>query len=266
MQILNGRQIRVYLGKCFRLFTNEKAWTLFLSSAVIAIIICWVSGDEMFETFYATRNGAFALVCACIWMGIFNSIQSVCRERDIIKREHRTGLRVSSYILAHLVYESFLSFVEALISVIILWILRTPSSNAGVFLPGFIEMFVNLFLIIFSADTMGLLISCLVKNPTQAMTVMPFALILQLVLCGVIFSLSGFAGKLANVTISKWGVRAICTTADVNSMPYADANVYDDYEFVTSHLLETWLMLVIFIAAVAIISIIALSLVDRDKR
>ena len=46
-------------------------------------------------------KGAFALTCVAIWNGCFNSIQSVCRERPIIKREHRSGMHISSYAVSY---------------------------------------------------------------------------------------------------------------------------------------------------------------------
>ena len=94
-QRISGRgQIAIYLGKCFRLFQNEKQWKNFLSSFIIITIISLVTGPEMFSSYEATNKGAFAIISACIWSGLFNSIQSICRERAIIKREYRTGLRI----------------------------------------------------------------------------------------------------------------------------------------------------------------------------
>jgi hypothetical protein len=259
------RQAGIYLGKCFRLFANEKSWTLFLSAAAIAIIICWVAGDHMFVTFAATRSGSFALVCACIWMGIFNSIQSVCRERGIVKREYRTGLSISAYVAAHLIYEAFICLAEALITVIILFVMRDPP-HTGVFLTAWLELFVSFFLIIYAADAMGLLISCLVKDETQAMTVMPFALILQLVLSGVIFSLEDAANTLSYLTISKWGVRALGISANTNRLWGADEQMRAEFLYSTGHLTNTWLILLGFILIFAGLCVFALRSVDKDKR
>lgn len=79
------KQVKIYTGKCFRVFFNERGWKIFISAAIITLIICSVTSEDMFAEYRATRNGAFALVCACIWIGIFNSIQSICKERDIIR-------------------------------------------------------------------------------------------------------------------------------------------------------------------------------------
>ena len=266
-RISRGGQIQVYMGKCFRLFINERGYKLLVSAAIIAVIISWVSGDDMFRTFSGTRSGAFALVCACIWIGVFNSIQSICRERAIIKREYRTGLYISSYITAHMLYEMILCFVQALIVTIIVLIIRDAPSS-GVFLPAGLELFITFFWVIYSADVLGMAVSCIVKNETAAMTAMPFVLIIQLVMSGAVFSLDGAASVISHFTISRWGVNAICTTANVANMPeifWADVN-RADFEFVASNLIGMWFTLIAFTLLYGIIGILFLKSIDKDKR
>ena len=72
-------QTRIYIQKCFRIFFHEGGWKTFISAAIITLIIAGVVSEDIFKSYAATRNGAFALVCACIWIGIFNSIQSICK-------------------------------------------------------------------------------------------------------------------------------------------------------------------------------------------
>jgi len=262
-------QVKVYTGKCFRAFSNDKGWKAFISSIIILIIISWVAGRDMFHTLYETRSGAFALVCACIWIGIFNSVQSICRERAIIKREHRTGLHISSYITAHMLYEMVLCLVQALISVVILFVMRDPPIH-GIITSSLIEFFITFFLVIFAADMLGILISSVVKNETQAMTVMPFVLILQLVMSGVIFALDDVASLISNITISKWGVNAIGSIANLNAMP--DTLVIsnfnrDDFASVPGNLYRTWVILALFALSYIVISTVILKIfIDKDKR
>lgn len=141
-----GQQIKIYIKKCFHSYINEKGWKNFISAGLISILICMVTGEETFVSYNATRSSAFALVCACIWIGIFNSIRMICREREIIKREHRTGLHMSSYLSARWIFEAVICFVEAFLVVVIVWI-----ANCGhfiqekvVFLP-IIELFITFF-------------------------------------------------------------------------------------------------------------------------
>ena len=84
---------------------------------------------------------------------------------------------------------------------------------------------ITLFLVIYCADILGMAVSSIVKSEKAAMTVMPFILIIQLVMCGMFFPLEGVAAGVSNLTISKWGMEAIGTTAD---MKYDAGSRYPD--------------------------------------
>lgn len=126
-------QIRIYVGKCFRMFINEKGWKSLISTAIISAILAWVIGENTFTVYESTKTGVFAMICGCIWVGLFNSIQSICREREIIKREHRTGLHISSYVLAHMIYEFVLCAAEGLVLTAIFGIFREFPDRGVVF-------------------------------------------------------------------------------------------------------------------------------------
>lgn len=265
-RISRAKQVRIYTGKCFRVFKNEKGWKAFISAAIITILISLVTSEETFVEYAATRNGAFTLVCACIWIGLFNSIRSVCKERAIIKREHRTGLHISSYVVAHLVYEMVISLAESLIVVIIVTVANLGHlPEEGVFLPPVVELMITFFLIIFASDALGLLISSIVRNENSAMTVMPFILIIQLVMSGLIFELSGAIKTVSALTISRWGLDAICATANTNAM----GSIYPvskEMESTVENLLWLWGIQLLFVVVYTVLAIAFLEQVDKDKR
>ncbi|MDD2978573.1 MAG: ABC transporter permease [Hespellia sp.] len=258
------KQTKINIGICFRGFINEKGWKIFISVALISILICMVTGEETFVSYNATRSGAFALICACIWIGIFNSIRTICREREIIKREHRTGMHISSYVMAHWIYEAVLCLAEA---VLVTAIVRVANMGhfieSGVLFFPLLELYITFFLTIFSSDALGLLISSIVKNENTAMTVMPFALIIQLVMSGMIFELTGLPELISAVTISRWGLAAICTSANVNRMSYQSMA---DCDPTGGNLLWLWLVLLGFAVLYGALSIIALEFVDNSSR
>lgn len=262
-------QIKVYTGKCFRLFLGEKQWKNLVSTLIIIVLVSMVTGKEMFQTLSDTRNGSFAIVCACIWIGLFNSIRSVCRERAIVKREHRTGLHISSYILAHVLYEAALCGAEALIvtcGVCVKNASHLPKS--GLIFPMGIDMYLTFFLILFSADMLALLISSLVKSESAAMTVMPFVLIVQLIMSGVIFELSGLTEAISYLTIGKWGLNGICAIANTTSkvsLQYTFSGL-EGCDATAENLLHIWGILLVFSALYTVLSILFLKQVDRDQR
>lgn len=264
------RQTDIYIRKHCRIFYYEKGWTAFVSTFIITLLIISVTSKDMFNTYNATRNGAFALVCACIWIGIFNSIQSICKERNIIKREHRSGLSITAYIVSHVLFDFVLCSIEALIVITI--VLITYFSNApiiGVLFPLFLELYITFFLTIWASDILGIAISSIVKTPNIAMTVMPFILIIQLIMSGMIFELENFAAFISRFTISKWSLNAICSIANINNMSDSALSVYahpEDYNSTIMNLLSCWTILLVFIAVYCLIAIISLQFIDKDKR
>ena len=283
-------QIKIYLGKCLRTFVNEKGWKSLISTLIISIILAWVIGDNTFVVNESTKTGVFAMICGCIWTGLFNSIQSICRERAIIKREHKTGLHISSYVIAHMLYELALCIVEAIILTIVFDLFRDFPSHGVLFGWTGFEFCISFALIIFCADALGLMVSCIVKTENAAMTVMPFVLIIQLVMSGMMFSLPEEARPIKELTISKWGLCAICSSADLNEIPTRDTlekfekaaasdetitswkdlnltQTYDmEYDASIQHIASTWLVLILYSAAYGFIGVLFLKLVDKDKR
>ena len=68
-------QTFIYLGKFFRMFIFQNDWKVLPMSAIIAGLVCFAVGKNLFKTMEGTVLGAFALACICVWNGFFNSIQ-----------------------------------------------------------------------------------------------------------------------------------------------------------------------------------------------
>lgn len=110
---------------------------------------------------------------------------------------------------------------------VIVWIANhSHFIEDGVMFPPVVELLFTFSLIIFSSDALRLLISSVVKTENTAMTVMPFALIIQLIMSGMIFELQGLPKLISAFTISRWGVTAICSSADVNGMTFIGLDEY----------------------------------------
>ncbi len=150
---------------------------------------------------------------------IFNSIQAICRERAVIKREHRAGLHITSYVAAHIVYQFFLCSAQVAITLIVcraLGVQYPEKDSIGIGITA--KLFITLLLITFAADMMALMISAIVHSQMAAMTVMPFMLIIQLVFSGFIM-LPDYLKDVSRLMISKWGVQGLCVISDYNSLP-----------------------------------------------
>ena len=213
-------QMIIYLGKLFRMFIFQNDWKVLPMSAIIAGLVSFAVGSNLYKTMEGTIMGTFALACICIWNGFFNSIQVICRERAIIKREHRSGLHISAYIAAHVIYQAILCTLQAIITIAVLSATDVKLPDKALITPiAVVDLWITLFLLTFCADMLALMVSAISKNTTIAMTIMPFLLIVQLVFSGGFFSLPAQAQPLTNMTIAKWGLTSLCAQGDYNSLP-----------------------------------------------
>ncbi|MBQ6415022.1 MAG: ABC transporter permease, partial [Butyrivibrio sp.] len=204
-------QTLIYLGKFFRMFLFQNDWKVLPMAAVIAGLVAFSVGQNIYKTMEGTLMGTFAISCICIWNGFFNSIQVICRERAIVKREHRSGLHISSYVAAHMIYQAFLCILQVVITIGVCMLMRVEIPHKSLITPwAVVDFGLTLFLITYCADMLALLISAFAKTTTTAMTIMPFLLIVQLLFSGAFFNLPQEAMPLTNLTATKWGLTALC--------------------------------------------------------
>ena len=188
-----GVEIHVYFRKMFRINMREKSWKYLIFALIISLLVAMIVGPDMFGNFESTNSGFFTLASACIWIGIFNSIQSVCKEHEIIRAEYRQGMKIAAYVSAHALWQALLCLAQTIIIFIVCCIFMKFDKSAHLLLGAYVENFVTIYLLTFGASILGLMISSVSGNPTTAMTIMPFVLIIQLVMSGVLFSLNGFS-------------------------------------------------------------------------
>ena len=295
-------QVIIYLGKLFRICIHEHSWKVLPMAAVVAFIVASVC-ENVFVNMEGTEVGALAFACVCIWNGFFNSIQSICKERPIIKREHRAGMHISSYMIANMIYQAVLCFLQTIIQIYIYRLCGIKYPTYGLITGSFVIDFgITLFLISYSADMLALMVSCIVKSTTVAMTVVPFLLIIQLIFSGVAFQLNGVTDQISQATISRWGIRTICTVADHNSMPSVtlqaafnkltaipevkavakyiytsevwdiignasqESRVSDEYAFTVENIRNEWLVMGSLSIVFAAVGTVFLEFIDRDRR
>lgn len=240
--------------------------------------------DGQIAAFYGTQVGIFMLVIVAIFVGVCNSIGEICKERNILKREYMTNLRLDAYVVSKLVVQGVVCAVQMIIVLFVffLFVHNKEIPDSGIIFGNvWIEYYITMFLLTFAADVMSLVISSFVKSASGANSLIPIVLIVQIVFCGVMFKLDGIMDLLSNVMISKWGIRALSATTRLNDAqeiflienPSTQISMGSDMSIISSifnstaaHLLAVWGVLVAFIAAFAIICRFALISVKNDKR
>ena len=214
-------QVWIYLGKLLRMFIYQNDWKVLPMAALIAGLVGMVIKSRLFQTMEGTLMGSFALVMVCIWNGCFNSIQVICRERDVIKREHRSGMHISSYIRAHMIYQALLCLLQTAVTLYITNVVGVEYfKEPGLVTPyRIVDFGISMFLIAYASDMLSLWVSSLAKSTTTAMTIMPFVLIFQLVFSGGMMSLPAWTEQITPLTISNPALKVLCTQSNYNALP-----------------------------------------------
>ena len=217
-------QIPVCLGKMLRMFFYQNDWTVLPLSAAVAGLVGIVIRHRIFINMEGTLMSGLAVTSVCLWNGCFNSIQAICREREIVKREHRGGMHITSYIMSHMIYQALICAVQTGIILFVFKYIGVRFPEHSIFERNFlIEYFISLFLITYAADMMSLFISALCRSTTTAMTVMPVVLILQLVFSGGMITLPKVLDPLSDYFISNTGFKLIASEANYNNLELTTA-------------------------------------------
>ena len=217
---------------------------LFLQPVLIALLLGIVADDRVFEIYESTKSILFALSCAGIWIGLFNSIQEICKERVVLKREYMGNLKLWAYTLSKFLIQSVVGILQAAVMTAVFGLVVGMPEKGILFQKSFFEMFFTVWLTITASMALGFIISAFVKSGDKAMTCAPFVLIIQLLFSGILFELKGAGSKIAYATISKWSVESLGSIADLNSLtmkmqeeiPGIEHEFQDIFESVSKHL------------------------------
>lgn len=261
----------------------KKLLMITLLPVITAVIVGAVSGDKMYAYMEDTKSTLFTIVCVSVWIGLFNSIQEICQERGILKREYMANLNLFSYIMSKFAVQAILCFLQSIIFFLISCIFIDFPDKGLVTGSGKLDIFISLFLIMLASDAMGLLISSLVKSGDIANIIAPVVLILQLVMSGVLFKLEGFSEYISYATVSKWGMESLGSVSKLNSM---DSNIMEGktdmeiqslkslikvekdhcFDATNEHMVKTWLILMTFSVVLMLLAALVLTRISKDSR
>ncbi len=213
-----AKQFATLSSRYMKLLVNDRArlLLLLLQAPVLAALICLVAGKGCFTEYESTKSCLFALSCAAFWVGILDSIQEICKERDIFEREYAGGMRIGAYVLSKCAVLGGLCMVQALLLTVAFCAFESMPAKALVFVP--LELFVTNFFLTFSAMCLGLLVSALFRNPDRAIAMAPLLIMPQILFSGLVFELKGVAEKVSLFVHCRWGMEAFGTTANLNGL------------------------------------------------
>lgn len=276
------RELLLLLEESFSLLVSQTRNVIIslLFPLGAAAITIWIAGEDMFNNMESTKSASFILVCAAIWGGLFNSIQVIVKERENIKRDYVSGaLRIGCYTASRALVQFLLCAFQAAVLCLsfigVEYFYGNELPEKGIiFDTVLVEYYITVFLIMYAADTMGLMISCIVKSEQLASQLSPYILIVQLLFSGVLFAMEGAASSVSALMLSRWGVEALGSISNLNDLslrlqeefPMIPHEADDAFLYTAEHLQEVWLILAAFVIVPLIIGNFALHAVKKDSR
>lgn len=246
---------------------NDRQWIQIVLTPVFLIgIIMIVLQKMLFASYGETKVSLFIITIALMWVGIFNSITSICSMKKRIKRQYKEGMSVFAFTVGRLIFELLRCLVQAVLTVIVfsisIKILNITFPSQGILLPFNIEIFFSFYLIITSSDILGLLISSFSSNNEKAMTIMPLFLVIEMIFSNSLFELPAVFGNLLNnlslLMISRFGIDLLGVSMDMNSMAGAVLEEFPKitFEYSIEHYAFCIFILVCFSLVYALITML----------
>ena len=177
-------------------------------SLLVAVLLVMVFGNledltDKPEHALKWGNLLFLLAVTSFWFGCNNAAKEIVKERVIYTRERDFNVQAGSYYCSKFLLLVLCSAIQALVlaAVVEFWC-RPPVAVAGLCL-----MLTSLAA---AGVSLGLAISALAPTEEMAITLIPVAVIPQIILSGVIAKLDGISKLLAQTFITVyWGNRGL---------------------------------------------------------
>jgi ABC-type multidrug transport system ATPase subunit len=230
---------------------------LLLQAPIIGLLLMLVAKADAIVGRGAVASEAkkvlFMLATVGVWFGIINAAREIVKETPIYKRERLANLHIGPYVLAKVLVLTLIVIVQSALLLGLL-ALKVHFPDQGVLMPAAIELFITTLLTALAGLALGLALSALASTPDRATSLVPLALIPQILFAGVIFSLGEgvtLQRLLSWLTISRWSMDAYGATANINELPFQPGfgvlpNPPAEYSHTPGHLLSRWLILLAY--------------------
>jgi len=187
----------------FNIKLNDRLNTLVMvgQAPIIAGLICLIFKD-------ITSAVPFLLSVSAVWFGANNAAREIVGEAPIFKRERMFNQGIMAYMLSKI---TVLGTFAAIQSLLFTLIIASNFSNVDPSWNAPAQSFLWMLFVSLAASMMGLFLSAIVSTTEKVMTLVPIALIPQIMLAGVVAKItSPIVEILSYITLSRWGNEGFC--------------------------------------------------------
>jgi ABC transport system ATP-binding/permease protein len=205
-----------------RVMSVDRGYLMFtaLLPLILGVLIRVVSGTGLdgsaLHPNTAAEQTLLILVMAAALSGTANSVREIVKERDIFERERMAGLSTGAYLFSKVFVLGFVSVLQTLIIVVIGLLGRSMPAHGAVIQSAFVEILVATAVLCLVSMVVGLMVSALVTKGEQTMPALVVITMVQVVLAGVVFPLTGAIGWVSDIAPARWGMGALASTVNLN--------------------------------------------------
>lgn len=195
-------------------FGNYKNIILLLIQPIFISILIGLTFDALvsFDPTTSKKIGnlgiLFLLAISAIWFGVSSSAKEIVGEIDVAKREFMINVRLGTYLGSKQVVLMVISALQLFVFQCVIFGLFPELSN-------FWLLYLVLLMIGCVAVHFGLVLSVFAKSTEEVMSMLPIALMPQIILAGVLQPFtSNTTLYLSYLTIGRWGTELVARVQD----------------------------------------------------
>lgn len=248
------------------LINNKFMLVLLLGQAVLmAVCICVATEKESFLNPMTAAMMCVAFTLASMWLGLFNTIQEIVKERDMLKKEYMSGLNFASYIVSKIIVVAVLCLYQAIACVSIVYFHLDPRPEDILITNTLVGLIINFFLITFSTSIIGLFISSLVKDTKTTLILSPLYMMIQMLFSGMFVPFVNLTKKISYFTSGRWGYESFGTISNLTKYGVLEPSE-NFFKFSEPHILSIWIIFVIISLLFLVLSIVAIRITILNKK
>ena len=291
------RQFGILVRRYARLMLSDQRtlMILLLQAPIIGAILLLVAKEDALQNLESShgRLVLFLLGLVAVWFGILNSAREISKEQEVYRRERLANLRIGPYVASKVCVLAGLCLVQTVVLLLVLAIKVDFSAEVveftktgpvhnvrGAFLEplGFVmALGITTFLTSLTGLGLGLLISSAANSSDRAMSVVPLALVPQIVFALALMPLPATLAWLSYATTSRFAMEAF---GAITRLPlprdYSDCVIPGnprscalypsvDYDPSGAHILQLWGTLTAYALVCLLLTTMILAARDRKR-
>ncbi|HKJ39093.1 MAG TPA: ATP-binding cassette domain-containing protein, partial [Anaerolineales bacterium] len=173
---------------------------------------------ESYTPFPHTNTFVFVMGLEAVLTGLFVPSNDLVKERSIYLRERMVNLRTLPYLLNKVaIYSVFVVIQVILYLIIVSFGVDIPEE--GLYLNGYLEIFLTLYLTMMAGISFGLIISAVSKSTEMAIYILTMMLFFQFFFAGAVFDLRGNKFEpMSYLSTTRWSLTALGVTIGMDEI------------------------------------------------